>query len=454
VAAARRGGAWLQGHGWDVDRLGEWPSADAIEGVAPGRRVAIWAHDHHALWVSHAALVAGGIADDTPDPPGGVIRRDASGRATGVLHETATRLVTVAIPAPSVADLERGIAALGTELVSLGVVAVHDPGALSLQAGLGPALAAYRAMSDAARLPLRVHASIRPEQLDAAIEARLRSGDALDGRGMDDTRPRARFGWLKQFADGTLASRTAALLAPIEAEPDGPVARDLERGLFTTPPEELAQFAARAAGAGIASQIHAIGDRAVRATLDALVPTSGRSRLLPRVEHVQLIDADDVGRFGAHGIVASVQPVHLRTDAPIARRLWGERAERCGYAWGSLLRSGAVVAFGTDAPVEPIDPWPGLAMAVTRAHPSWPGEGPATFGPDERLTLDEAVRAACIAPAVAAGERDRGRLTVGARADLIVMSSTALDEPVEPVGALANARPRLVLIGGEVVYEA
>src|SRR4051812_32552812 len=129
--------AWLEGHGWDVDRLAGWPTAASLATAAGGRRIAIWAHDHHALWGSEAALDAAGVRDETPDPPGGLIRRDATGSATGVLHETATRLVTGIIPPPAADAAERGIVALGRRLVALGVVAIHDPGALSLQAGLG-----------------------------------------------------------------------------------------------------------------------------------------------------------------------------------------------------------------------------------------------------------------------------------------------------------------------------
>jgi hypothetical protein len=230
----------------------------------------------------------------------------------------------------------------------------------------------------------------------------------------------------------------------------------MERGMFATAPDALHALASRAAAAGIATQVHAIGDHAVRVALDVLGPTTSSVELMPRVEHVQLIDHADVSRFRRDGMAASVQPVHLRTDARVARRLWGRRAERSGYAWRSLLDAGAVLAFGTDAPIEPGDPWPGLAMSVTRSHPSW-SEGPndgATFGPRERLTLNEAIRAACVAPAIVAAEHDRGRLVAGQRADIVVVDRTAFDEPVEPDGALANARPRLVMIDGAVVFEA
>jgi predicted amidohydrolase YtcJ len=290
-------------------------------------------------------------------------------------------------------------------------------------------------------------ACIREEQIAAASAAGLRSGDTL-GPGTD----RARLGWLKLFADGTLASRTAALLEPIEPEPGHPLPPGTERGVFITSPERLAALASGAAAAGIATIIHAIGDHAVRASFDALEPTAGDVPLMPRLEHVQLLHPDDRDRFARAGIAASVQPIHLRADAAAARRLWGDRAEANGYTWRTIADTGAVLAFGTDAPVEPIDPWPGLAMAVTRSDPGWPA-GTSPFGPSEALTLERSIRAACVAPAVTAREPDRGRLVPGQRADLVVLPIGALTEPVEPGGALATARPRLVLVDGAVGFE-
>jgi predicted amidohydrolase YtcJ len=439
---------WLEGHGWDADRWGGWPSASALETVAPGRRGAFWAHDHHALLVSRAALTAADIDRDTPDPPGGVIGRDPAGELDGMLFEAAAGRVISLIPPMSTEDLEAAIAAVAHELVSVGVVAAHDPGGMTPDPDLGWSFPAYARLSERGRLPVRVLASIRADGLATALAGGLRSGDVLGA----DPAGRARIGWQKTFADGSLGSRTAALLADIEPEPDRPLTEDLRRGVWVTRSDALRDQVDRAAAGGIATQIHAIGDAAVRAALDALTPTARGLPFMPKVEHVQLIDPTDVGRFAAAGIVASVQPAHLGTDALQARRLWGDRAERNGYLWGSIAATGAVLAFGTDAPVEPFDPWPGIALAVRREDRRWPA-GTGAFAPDQSLPLDRALRAACVDPAVSAREHDRGRLTVGQRADVVVIAAAAIDEPVEPGGPLATARPSVVLLDGRVVFE-
>ncbi len=173
---------------------------------------------------------------------------------------------------------------------------------------------------------------------------------------------------------------------------------------------------------------------------------------MPRIEHVQMLHPDDRGRFARDGIAASVQPVHLGSDAITARRLWGDRAEAEAYTWKAIADTGAVMPFGTDAPVEPIDPWPGLALAVRREDPRWPA-GTRPYAPEQALTLERAIRGNCLDPALSARELDRGRLTVGQRADVVVLPAAALDEPVEPGGALATARPLVVLMDGEVVYD-
>lgn len=438
--------AWLEGHGWDSDRWGGWPTADDLEAVAPGRRVALWAHDHHALWASHAALRLGGFGAD--DPPGGVVRRGPGGAPEGCLFEAATRLVTIHVPAPTSDELADAIEAVGHQLVGLGVVACHDPGGVAPDPGLRYSYPVYARLADAGRLPVRVHACMRDDALEAAIAAGHRSGAMLG----EDPDGRARVGWQKCFADGSLGSRTAALLEDIEPEADRPLPAGQRRGVWMTDPDGLAERVARATAGGIATQIHAIGDAAVRAALDVLAPGAHDHALMPRIEHVQMLHPDDRPRFAASGIAASIQPVHLGTDAAQARRLWGARAEVEGYAWGSLAATGAVVAFGTDAPVESFDPWPGLALAVRREDARWPA-GTPVYAPDESLTLDRALRAGCVDPARSARETDRGRLTVGQRADVVVIAAAAIDEPVTPGGPLATARPTMVLLDGEVVFE-
>ena len=442
-------GAWLIGQGWDSDRWGGWPTAEALEAAAPGRRVALWAHDHHALWVSTAALRSTGVDSFAGDPPGGIVRRNATGSPSGVLHETAARLVAKEIPPATAEQIEAAVPALVKRLLAVGVTGVHDPAQLSADADLSRAIAAYRDLDERGDLELRVHACIREEALTIAAERGLRSGSALS----EGDASRVTFGWLKLFADGTVGSRTAALLEPLEPEPDRPVPAGQERGVWFTDPAKLAELAARAAGQGITTTIHAIGDAAVRVALDALEPTVGKTPFMPRLEHIQLATPQDRARFGPLGIAASVQPVHLRSDAAAARKTWGARAEANGYPLRSLLDGGAVVAFGTDAPVEPVDPWPGIAMAILRHDPGWPA-GTEPFGRQEALTLTEALRGAILAPALTTREPDRGRLTPGSLADLTILPAGPSDAIEAALDGVVVVKPRLTMLDGEVVFEA
>jgi predicted amidohydrolase YtcJ len=439
-------GAWLEGHGWDSDRWGGWPTADALEAVAPGRRAVLWAHDHHALWASKTALREADLPSG--DPVGGVIRRGADGSPEGVLYEAASRLVTIHVPAPTPDELDAALIEVSQDIVRLGVVACHDPGGVAPDASLEYSFPAYTRLSDAGRLPLRVHACMRDDAVATAIERGHRSGARLGS----DTEGRATVGWQKCFADGSLGSRTAALLEDIETEADRPLPPEQRRGVWMTDAEGLRERAERAAVGGIATTIHAIGDAAIRAALGVLEPLAATSPLMPRIEHVQMLHPDDRPRFAAAGIAASVQPVHLGSDALQAWKLWGDRAEAEGYTWKAIAETGAVMPFGTDAPVESYDPWPGLALAVHREDVRWPSGTPA-YAPEESLTLDRALRANCIDGPVSARELDRGRLTVGQRADVVVIPAASIDEPVTPGGPLSTTRPQMVLLDGKVVVE-
>ena len=252
-------------------------------------------------------------------------------------------------------------------------------------------------------------------------------------------------GWLKLFADGALGSRTAHLNEEYEGTAG-------DRGVAVTPPAHLALLARRAADAGIVAQIHAIGDAALRSALNALEPVAPAAGPMARIEHVQFADPADLPRLARGRIAASIQPIHLRSDVEKARAAWGDRAERQGFLLRALAHAGVTLAFGTDAPVEPPDPWPGIAIAVTRRAPSWPDQRP--FGPDQAITLAESLRAATIGPAAVAGEPDRGRLTAGYRADFVAIPAAAVADPVEPDGALWSARPAFVAIDGRIVHEA
>jgi predicted amidohydrolase YtcJ len=445
MAAAGDTDGWLLGHGWSLQALGQWPGFEILELVAPNRPIALWAHDHHARWVSRRALELAGIGRKSDDPGGGLIRRDEDGRPTGILHETASVLVDSAVPVPTTDHLIGGLQRVAANLASLGVTGCHDPGELTSDNELDRGPLFYRDLAAEGRLPLRVHSSIRQRQLDQAIEIGLVSGQG-DGR--------YRMGWLKLFADGSLGSRSAALLAPYaDAATNTPTGGPT--GMVITDADELTELLERAAAAGISGQVHAIGDGAVRSVLDVFEGSASAAhpgqrtehRLLPRIEHAQLVDLADTGRFGALGVAASVQPVHLRSDADAAREAWAERAENT-FPLRALVDSGALIPMGTDAPVEPPDPWPGIAVAVARRDP---------FAAEQRLTgernaisLARAVRAASLDPALVAGESELGRLTAGSRADLLVVPAQPFLEPFD-AAAFASIRPLATLIDGEVV---
>ncbi len=453
LAARGDSRGWLQGHGWSLHAFGRWPDAEMLERVAAGRPIALYAHDHHARWLSTAALRLAGIGE-AADPPGGMIRRDEAGKPTGILHETAGGLVDDAIPDPSGAELEAGLGRVAATLAQLGITGCHDPGELGSDTQIKRGPLFYRALAAAGRLPLRVHASVRAPQLERAIELGLVSGQevAADGDPADPVARRLaeryRMGWLKLFADGALGSRSAAMLEPYtDADVNPPTGGD--RGMVLTDRAELAELLGRAAGAGISGQVHAIGDAAVRTVLNVFADVPPAT-LMRRVEHAQLVDPEDVPRFGKLGVAASMQPVHLRSDAHVARRAWGRRAQNA-FPVGTIAAGGALIPFGTDAPVEPPDPWPGIAEAVVRREPLDADDPP--LGLRHTVSLARALRAACLDPALVAGQEDLGRLVPGYRADVVIVPAAALREPVDPA-VLALARPLATLIDGGIVHRS
>ncbi len=433
--AATPPGAGIRGRGGDQDLWPEraFPSAADLDRVAPQHPVALAAKSGHAWWVNSLALETAGITADTPNPAGSQIVRDANGRPTGILLEMgAIDLVRDCVPEPTPDEIEAALRAAFLNAWRLGLTGVHDCDGRS-------AFQAYQRLHERGELGLRVHKHIPAKRLDDAIGVGLRSG-------LGDER--LWVGHVKIFADGALGPRTAWMIAPYEGQPDN-------TGLPVHTPAELAELVQRAAANGLACAIHAIGDQANRAVLDAFERAASgagriqnrKSKIPNRIEHVQLLHPADVGRLAALGVVASMQPIHATQDMDMAERYWGERS-RWGYAWRSLRERGATLAFGSDSPVEDLNPFVGLHAAVTRQRADG-SPGPHGWYPQERLTVAEAVRAFTLGPAQAAGKADQlGSLTPGKLADLIVLDRDIFQAPPAEI---LETRPLGTMIGGEWV---
>jgi predicted amidohydrolase YtcJ len=431
AAAAREPGTWIQGAGWNKNLWpgAEFPTASDLDAVAPGHPVALEDKSHHATWVNSRAMEAAGISANTPDPPGGQIVRDAEGRPTGMLLETAADLVYRAIPEPGVetaqAAMRQGIA----YAQQLGLTGVHDPGHATI-------LSALQMLRAEGKLGLRALVHIPSGDVQAAVELGLRSGFGDEY---------LRIGGVKIFADGALGPQTAYMLAPYENEADNV-------GIPTHGQQELLDLVRRAHEAGLSVVVHAIGDAANRAVLDAVEhsPRPVPGALPDRIEHVQLLNADDVPRLSKLGVVASMQPIHATSDMDMAERYWGRRCE-LAYAWRSVLAYGATLAFGSDCPVETLDPLAGIHAAVTRRRTDG-SPGPQGWIPQQRLTVEEAVHGYTLGAAHASGEADlKGSLRPGKVADLVVLSHDIFS--IEPMGIL-DTRVEMTIFDGRIVYEA
>lgn len=419
---------WIEGHGWNEHEWeeGRLPTRHDLDAILPSRPVALSRIDGHLLWCNSLALQLAGITADTPDPEGGQIDRDEQGQPTGILRETARRLVSRVIPEPPLDTKADALLAAQRHAHSLGLTGIH-----TIESAL--ALEAYQTLERENRLRLRILFMPLYDALNA-----LRAANKQPGSGS----AWVRLGQLKLFSDGTLGSRTAWMLEPYNDASD-------EHGLPTYSTEELHALVAEAHRAGWPVAIHAIGDAANRAALDAIEAAPPHASPLPdRIEHVQLIHPDDVPRFAQLGVIASMQPIHMASDWRLANQRWGERA-RWSYAWRTLRAAGAVLAFGSDAPIEPINPWPNLQVAITRRDLD--GQPPAGWYPHERLAFADALDGFTHGAAIAAGLPHEGRLTLGAFADFIVLEQNPF---TIPPNALAKVRPVRTFVGGEDVLEA
>jgi predicted amidohydrolase YtcJ len=431
AAAAREPGEWIQGAGWNKNLWpgAEFPTASDLDAIASEHPVALEDKSHHATWVNSRALEVAGISASTPDPSGGQIVRDAQGRPTGMLLETAADLVFRAIPEPDVELAQAAIRPGIAHAQRLGLTGVHDPGHATV-------LSALQKLHVQGELGLRALVHIPSVDMEAAVGLGLRSGFGDE---------HLRIGGVKIFADGALGPQTASMLAPYEGEVDNV-------GIPTHSHEQLLDLIRRAHEAGLSVAVHAIGDAANRAVLDAIEqsPRPAGSHLPDRIEHVQILHPDDVPRLSKLGVVASMQPIHATSDMDMAERYWGRRCE-LAYAWRSVWENGATLAFGSDCPVETLDPLAGIHAAVTRRRADG-SPGPRGWIPAQRLTVEQAVHAYTLGAARASGEADlKGSLAPGKLADLVVLSQDIFR--IEPMEIL-DTRVEMTVFDGRIVYEA
>lgn len=405
-AAVAREDDWVIATGfglqrWGLATVGEAERA-ALDAAALGRKVLMHSQDHHSAWASAAALAAAGVGPGTPDPAGGVIVRAADGRPTGLLLENAADLVADAVPEPTTEALRAALARAGRHLASLGVTTVHHMAAEG--AALWRELALTASRDD---YQLRVWACIPHQDIEAAAAIGLATGQGGDG---------FRIGGAKFFADGALGSRTAWMLEPY-AGGDGV-------GMAMDGPEVLAERVPLALSAGLTPVVHAIGDAATRATLDAFEATETTWRALglrPRLEHAQHMHPADVARAGRLGVVASMQPIHLTFDVPSITALLPDRLERA-YPVRSLAAAGAVLAFGSDTPVASPDVFEGLRAACRRADATG-----RRLPSSEAISPDAALAAYTSGAAWAVRAEGRsGALKPGFDADLVVLDHDPL----------------------------
>ncbi|HJN40830.1 MAG: amidohydrolase [Anaerolineales bacterium] len=405
-AAATPSGEWISGHGWNqTDWDGEFPTAAELDAVAPEHVVFLTARSLHMAWVNSLALRRARVDSDSADPPGGRIGRDASGTPSGCLFETAIDLVSAVIPEPTVAELAAMMEAAQRAAWRVGLTGLHDYDRRS-------AFLALQQLRSEGKLGLRVVKNIPVELLDETLALGLRSGFGDDW---------LRIGGIKVFMDGALGPRTASMISPYENESGN-------YGMVVTDKEQLFECASRASANEMAMTVHAIGDRANHDALDVLAqlrreeaargqPPAARRH---RIEHVQLLHPDDYQRLGALQLIASMQPIHATADMFMADRHWGARAAGA-YAWRTQLSAGATLAFGSDAPVESINPVEGIHAAVTRKRADGT-PGPDGWFPQQRLSVEEAVRAYTLGSAYAAHQEEQlGTLQPGKLADLIVL---------------------------------
>ncbi len=436
-AAEHAAAPWVRGGGWDLTVFPDGnPSKDALDAVVPDRPAYLSAADGHSVWVNSKALALAGVTKATPDPPYGRIERDAAGEPSGTLREDAADLVAKLLPARSARDQADGLREALRIANRFGLTSLVEASASEED------LAAYAALEARGELTARVLASLYCNTGKGLAEvprlAALRAKYA--GK-------RLRTNAVKIFSDGVLETRTASVLEPYVGFPGDLGKPNLEPAAFGTLATALDKE-------GFQIHVHAIGDRAIRMSLDALEaarPAKGPRDARHHLAHIELIDPADIPRFRRLNVVANFQPLWANGDkylTELTEPKLGEARSRWLYPIGSVVASGAPFAFGSDWSVSSMNPLEGIEVAVTRRQPS---EGPgAAWLPEERITLPDAIAAYTIRGAyLDFSEKETGSIEVGKAADLVVLDRNLFEIPPSQIH---EAKVLLTLLEGKEVY--
>jgi predicted amidohydrolase YtcJ len=430
-AADNPGRPWILGRGWNQEKwgLGRFPTAAELDAIVPDRPVWLERADNHAHWANSLAMQQAGIGADTSDPEGGRIVRDAQGNPSGIFVDRASALVGEFVPAPRPEDRDAAFAMAQQRLLANGVTAVADMGTPLID------WMTFRRAGDEGRLRIRIMAyASSPEAME------LIGGTGPTPWLYED---RLRLNGIKLFVDGALGSRGATLKEPYEDEPT-------TRGIPLITQTQLRNRMSRAALDGFQTAIHAIGDAANADVLDAIdeLASAYEGDRRWRIEHAQIVDPADLARFGRHGTIASMQPLHQTSDMFMAEVRVGEDRLGGAYAWRSILENGGRLAFGSDAPVEPADPFAGIAVAISRTDAE--GRPFGGWRAREAVSREQAL-AGFTADAAYAGfaEGRFGRLIPGERADFLFVDRDPL---LAAPSDIRETRVREVWLAGKRVF--
>lgn len=441
-AAEHPGDDWLLGHGWNYAMFGSesLPHKEYLDELFPNRPVLLVGYDGHTSWANSKALALAGITRETPNPPNGVIVRDAqSGEATGALKEAAQHIVSKLVPEPTRAEKLLALRAGMKWANEHGITRVHSAG------GDFEVLDLFDEMRRRGDLNLRMYIAyfLNPPEL---LQKDIDSIEAARKKFHDDW---IDAGAVKFMVDGVVESHTAAMLEPYSDDPS----------LKGKPFWEPANYNAAVADLdkrGLQLFTHAIGDYGVRMALDAYEGAEQHNHKRdrrPRIEHIETISAADIPRFGKLGVIASMEPLHSYPNADTldvwARNTGPDRASRA-WAWKSIADGGGHLTFGSDWPVVTLSPWEGIQTAVTRQTAE--GTPASGFVPEQRLTVEQAVNAYTLGAAFSGRrEKTEGSLEEGKLADLIIISQNIFD--INP-RKIAATKVIATIVGGRLVYQA